>query len=696
MRKKPVTTSEGAWGDARGNKSAQASDAQLWQMTAAIVLLLTLATLLAYRGLATNEFVDFDDPKYVTANGHIRAGLTAEGLKWALTDVGVDYWHPLTWASHMLDVSLFGMWAGGHHLVSLGFHIVNALLLLGFLRYTTKRLWTSVFVAGLFALHPLHVESVAWVAERKDVLSTFFLLAAMWMYAYYAKRPGWARYAGVAVLFALGLMSKPMLVTLPVILLLLDYWPLERFNLDGWKMKVERVSVWQLLLEKVLLAGMAIFAAVLTVVGQYKVEAMATLEGVSIMGRLWNAFVSYWRYIGAMVWPEGLAALYPYYDSPPWWQGAVALLLLIGTSVAVYLARSRKYITVGWLWYLIMLVPVIGLVQVGPQSHADRYTYVSLTGLFVIIAWLGGEAAVRDRTSRVTMAIAAGVVLVALGTMTWRTTGYWKDTMSLAHRAISVTKRNHLMLGLLGQCQMQRGEYDKAYASLMESLRQGTRSSASFSWMLIARLFYEKGQLAEAANYGTAALEQKPQLLSAWLVTGMALCDMGRFEEAEKHLRKAIELDEYAAQPYAALARLMGESGRLDDGIALYRKSLEMDNTDAEVYFNLGVLCAKKGDFPAAAEAYGRSIATKTSWDAWNGLGDCLVGMGELKRAEQAYRQSIKIKPDEAVSHYNLAVILASSGRRSEAAEEAGRALKLAPENADAGELYRKLTTGAQ
>jgi tetratricopeptide (TPR) repeat protein len=680
----------------RGNLKTERAPARSWGVysrpAVTVMFVLSIGTILAYRDLAGCDFVNFDDPKYVTANEQVKKGLSLEGLKWAMTDVAVDYWHPLTWASHMLDVSLFGMNAGGHHFVNLVFHALNMLLLFGLLNYATGRLWASVLVAGLFALHPLHVESVAWIAERKDVLSTFFLMATMWMYVYYSRRPGWLRYTGIVLLFTLGLMSKPMLVTLPVVLVLLDYWPLERLTIEGWKVKVKDGSLRGLLLEKVPLAAMAVGTAALTIIGQRHVSAMATMEDLSIGDRFSNALVSYWRYIGAMFWPEGLAALYLWRGSPPWWQGAMALAGLAAVTGVVWLARSRKYVVTGWLWYLVTLVPVIGLVQVGPQTHADRYTYVPLTGLFVIIAWAAAEALERRRELRAPAAIAGVFVLAVAGFLTWKTVSYWKDTETLARRAVSVTNKNYMMLELLGRTQIQHGEFDAAYANLMESLRVGTRNSAPDSWVAVAKLLYERGQFVEAANYGTAALEARPEMKDAWLITGMALCDMGKFDESEKHLRKAIELGGWQAKTYAALGRLMGETNRVDEGISLYRKSLELERRDESVQFNLGVLCAIKKEYTAAAEAYRASFALKPGYEALNGLGDCMVALGRLDDAELAYRRSIKFKNDEAVTHYNLALVLASSGRTAEAIEEARTTMKLSPDNADAAGLYRKLT----
>lgn len=653
---------------------------------------LAALTLLVYAGVLGNDFVNFDDAKFVVGNQQVRQGLSWEGLKWALTDMAADYWHPVLWLSHMLDVTLFGMKAGGHHLTSLLIHTLNALLLFGFLRYATGRLWASAFVAALFALHPLHVESVAWISERKDVLSTFFWFAVIWMYAYYARNGGWIRYAGVMVLFALGLMTKPMLVTVPLVLLLLDYWPLERLSIRGWRLTSPTTRPWMLVVEKLPLMAMAAGVAVTTIVAQVRVSTMAPLEEIGLGDRIWNASVSYWRYISMMFWPKGLAVLYPYRDLPNWWQGMIAIVFLVAASFIIYRARSRKYLVMGWLWYLIVLIPVIGLIQVGPQLYADRYTYISLTGLFIIVAWMAADFLKRKPALRIWAVMAAAVALTAASVVTMRMVGYWRNTESLAKRAVSVTEGNYMMLTLLAQSQIERGEYDSAYANLRQSLKVGPESSAPHAWILLSRVLYERGQFAEAVDYGRAAIEEQPDARRAWLVVGMALSNLGQYEEAERCLNKVIELDPGIARAYAAIGKIRGETGRVDEGIALYRKALELEPKLDDVQFNLAVLYKLKDEFRLAAESYSNSIMLKPSYEAWNGLGDCLVAIGKLGDAEQAYRASIRMKPDEPVTHYNLSLILASTGRVAEAIEEAKKTLAFAPDNGDARELYRKLT----
>ena len=354
-----------------------------------ICLTLALATLISYSQVLNHDFIDFDDDMYVTRNENVQKGLTWQNIKWAFTTNQAYNWHPLTWLSHMLDCQLFGLKPAGHHFTSVLFHIANTLLLFLVFKSMTGNLWRSAFVAALFALHPLHVESVAWIAERKDVLSTLFWLLTMAAYVRYVRKPGPKWYLLTILAFAMGLMAKPMLVTLPFILLLLDYWPLARFQFGQNIKDTEWKILYRLFVEKIPLFIITIITSVITFIVPKGSGAVPGLKELSLMPRLTNALISYVKYIEKMFWPSRLAVFYPRaVDAIPTWQILAALLLLLIISgLAVWLARSRKYLLVGWLWYLGILVPVIGLVQVGDQAMADRYTYVSLIGLFIIVVW---------------------------------------------------------------------------------------------------------------------------------------------------------------------------------------------------------------------------------------------------------------------------------------------------------------------
>jgi protein O-mannosyl-transferase len=674
------------------NRTSQAMNAHAREgtgITTAIVIGLIAVTAIAYHGTVRNGFVTFDDPKYITANARVQQGLSLSNAGWALTELETDYWHPLTWMSHMMDVSIFDLRAGGHHFVSLILHILNTLLLFGMLRYMTGRIWASAFVAALFALHPLHVESVAWAAERKDVLSTMFWFAALWAYAFYAARPGILRYAAVTGLFALGLMAKPMLVSLPVVLLLLDYWPLERFGFEGWKIRTRSGSVWRLLVEKVPLLLMAAAVAAISIVGQQKVEAMATVEGAGIWMRLTNATVSYGRYIWMMFCPRNLAALYPYPDEPPYAQAAAVLVLLVAVTAAVFVySRQRRYLLAGWLWYVITLVPVIGIVQVGPQAYADRYTYVPLVGLFVIVTWLAGEAVARRAIKAGHLAVTAALVLAVCGVATSRAVGCWKDDEALYGHAIKVTKDNYCLLANLGMARAAENNIGEAEKLLRESLR--IRPDNAQTLCALGAVYSRAGRLEDSLACYQQACLVRPQMIEAQTHAGIVLMQLGRDEDARTYLARAIAINPRAAQPHAQMGMALYRAGRLDEAVTEMRNALELDASSGTTHLNLGIMLSKQGDLPVAAVELAAAARLTGSAQAYVALGNCLSKLGRADEAEKAYRQGLATSADSALLRYNLGVLLAGEGRRQEAIAELRRAVELEPANQTMLEFLRR------
>ncbi len=662
--------------------------ARRWEM-AAVVCGLIAVTIAAYWGLWNNDFVKFDDDEYVQENLHIAGGLTPEGIRWAFTTFYASNWHPVTWLSHMLDVNLFGMWAGGHHLTSLLIHVLSALLLLGFLMSATRRLWPSAAVAALFALHPLHVESVAWVSERKDVLSCLFWMATMWAYLLYVRKPRWPRYLAVVALFALGLMSKPMLVTLPLVLLLLDYWPLERFGFSAkqGRFRLTGNDLGRILPEKAPLLVLSVCSALVTLAAQK--GAVTRLDTVNWGPRLTNVVISYGRYICEMLWPAKLTAFYPFVHKPNYPAAiAVILLLAAATAVVLYRARSSKFLVTGWLWYLATLVPVIGLVQVGAQSHADRYTYIPLVGVFIIIAF--GAAQVlgdRPRLAR-PCAVFAAVVLVAAGVMTQRTVGHWKDTYTLAIRGASLNGSFRMLL-LLASSQMERGEFEGA----LVTLRQAEKIKPDQVELLngLGHVMLRMGRFEEALRYCDKAMNIEPRWRESWLYAGMAFQGMGKHGEAEEYLRKAIELDPDWAVAYSQLGSVLGDAGRVDEGIALCRRALELAPALAECHFTLGLLYMRKRDYQSAAVEFTAKNAIEPEPASWSNLGACMAALKRPSDAEAAYRESIRLEPNNARTHHNLAVVLADLGRIEEAIAASRKAVELDPSDAER-QFYRRLT----
>ena len=549
-----------------------------------ICVLLVAATLAVYAQVGGFDFVKYDDTTYVVDNEIVQAGLTREGFVWAFTTGHASNWHPLTWLSHMLDCQLFGVDPGKAHVVNLVLHMASTVLLFMALKKITGASGRSAFVAALFALHPLHVESVAWIAERKDVLSTFFLFLTVWAYVRYAKGPRVVAYLLTLVFFALGLLSKPMLVTLPFVLLLLDYWPLERFGaklLDdegadqpgkSTKAGFQRCGIFLAVCEKIPFLALAAISSLVTFRVQQSGGAVQQMEGIfgfSIKTRIINALVSYLWYIWKMFWPSGLGVHYPHpADKLQLWHGIVAAVLLLTVTVwALWLARRRKYFIVGWLWYIGMLVPVIGLVQVGAQAMADRYTYVPMVGLFVVIAWGACEMLARLRYQKIILGAAMVAILSTLGVCTWQQVGYWRDAVTLFQRAIEVTENNEKMYLAMSQIMFEQGKAEEAIKYLGQTLGgqsadkeasdglqmilgQGGEIDKAFANELMsvspvsmkAQKLVSEGKIGEAIEVYLRALEEKPDDVGARYELAVLLQKHDRIAEAVEQYRKLLEV----------------------------------------------------------------------------------------------------------------------------------------------------------
>ena len=435
-----------------------------------ICLFLVSVSLLIYFQVTGFEFVTYDDESYITKNPYIKAGFTHESIVWAFTSGYSANWHPLTWFSHMLDMELYGLNPMGHHWTNLQIHIINVVLLFLFLRCMTGAVWRSAFVAALFAVHPIHVESVAWVSERKDVLCAFFWILSMWAYVGYVRRPNKTRYLSLLILFALGLMSKPMIVTLPFTLLLLDFWPLYRFQSFIEKRKINIFQAFSALFrEKIPLFILSTVSSFVTFFVQQHGGAVAPMNSFPLESRMANAIVSYINYIWKMIWPLNLAALYPLREWHPGQVIIAGLLLLILTILAVWARKRWPYFFVGWLWYLGTMVPVIGLVQVGVQRMADRYTYIPFIGLFIVVAWGVGDISAKWSFRKYIRGLFGGVVLFFLVIVAWLQTGTWKNGITLFTHTAQITNNNSIAYCGLGQAFDRHGKYDEAVKILFKS-----------------------------------------------------------------------------------------------------------------------------------------------------------------------------------------------------------------------------------
>jgi len=452
----------------------------------AIIAVLVSATILVYWQAVSHDFIILDDQLYVSRNPEIQKGLTLTGLRWAFTSTGTSgNWHPLAWMSHMLDVELFGVNPAGHHFVNVLFHAANTLLLFLALCSMSGAIWRSAFVAAIFAVHPLHVESVAWVAERKDVLSTFFWMLTLLLYIGYVKRPALVRYLATMGTFVLGLMAKPMLVTLPFVLLLLDYWPLKRFGkaaISGGESGniAGGTPPMRLVLEKLPLAAVSAIFCTVAILAQHRGGYVPSFSAYPLRLRIYNALLAYVSYLFKTVWPRNLAVHYPFpHVSSIWPAVGCSLLLLAISLVVVWHACGRPYLFVGWFWFLGTLVPVIGLIQVGLQSMADRYMYIPLIGLAIMAAW--GAAGIFPTSPRFPafLPAVACLVLLALAGMTWRQLGYWRDSRTLLEHSLQVTPPNYFAQEILGNALFQTGRYDEALLHYQEAVRINPSDSAA-------------------------------------------------------------------------------------------------------------------------------------------------------------------------------------------------------------------------
>jgi len=685
-----------------------------YRRTFVICLCLAAAIAAVYSPVRHFGFTNYDDGEYIAKNAHVQSGLTLRGMVWAFTTNHAGNWHPLTWLSHMLDWQLWRGKAGAHHLVNVLLHVANTLLLFGVLRRMTAAPWRSALVAGLFALHPLHVESVAWVAECKDVLSTCFWILTMWAYVCYVEQPNGRRYWLALGLYTLGLMAKPMVVTLPFVLLLLDYWPLGRTR---WTKSAigERVEVplSHLLREKVPFVALATASCVATIWAQRSGGAIISLGTLPFGIRMVNAVVSYVRYMGKMFWPAGLAAFYPYQVWPLWAVLGAGVVLLGVSGVVIWRARREPYFLVGWLWYVGTLVPVIGLAQVGSQSMADRYTYIPLVGLLIMMAWGVPREAVEQRMGRVVAATTAVGLLVVCGVLSWFQIHYWKDSETLFRHTLNVTEDNfvaHNNLGytLFGQKQVAAAiaeyttalridpNYAEAHYNLGDALAsQGKLAEAAAEYMAalqvkpdyadahygLGNALAGQGNLAEAIAEYTAALRIDPGHVEAHNNLGLALAGQGRLAEAAAEYQAALRIQPDLAAAHNNLGNILTGEGRLAQATAEYQAALRIQPDYVEAYYNLGNALAGQGMFAEAAAEYQAALRINPEYaEAHNNLGIALASLGEVTEAIAEYTAALRVKPDFAEVRCNLGGVLAARGQTREAIAQYREALRLRPE----------------
>jgi protein O-mannosyl-transferase len=699
-------------------------------------LLLFLAVLGVFLRTLGNDFVQYDDPDYVVENGHVQSGLTWATFGWSFRSTAAFNWHPVTWLSHALDCQLFSMKPWGHHLTSVLLHALNSLLLFLVFERMTRAFWRSLAVAALFGLHPLHVESVAWVAERKDVLSAFFFLLTLAMYVRYVERrtqekgegrrekaaggtergawsveqgagkeqkaesrkqkkeraaegdagafstlsylPSSIFYVGSLLCFALGLMSKPMLVTLPFVLLLLDYWPLQRFQIENQKSKIKN-----LLVEKIAFLLLAAASCAVTFVVQNRSGAVRTMVSFPSGARLENALVSYDRYLGKLFWPTDLSVFYPH---PGYWPAGMVVLsavLLAAVSISVVVFRKpAPYLLTGWFWFAGTLMPVIGLVQVGEQAMADRYCYLPSIGIFMMLAW-GAPSLIQSWSRRwlvltvrrrrdglqgrsAPLAVLGVAVLVGCAALSWKQIGYWQNGESLFRHALAVTDESSatgispanavIHLGL-GYALLQSGGLSEAITQFEAALRCNPQSAKAHDDLGIA--LSRTGRVADAIPHFQAALRLSPKDAKAHSNLGMALQAQGRLSEAVGELEHAVSLNPNNAEARNNLAMALGRSGRLDEAIGQLQQSLVLNPNNAPARNNLGIALARRG---------------------------------RLDEAMAQFDLALILRPDSPETRVSLAKVLFGKGRRDEAVRQLNEALRLRPDYPEAQRQLRELT----
>ncbi len=624
----------------------------------AILLGLAGAVVWIYLHVGGFGFV-YDDFDYIVDNYNVKKGLNPESVAWAFRSVYASNWHPLTWLVHLAAIDLFGMEPAGHHWINVFLHIANTLLLFGLLAKMTGAGYKSAFVAALFAVHPLHVESVAWISELKDVLSAFFGLLTLWAYVRYVAKPCVRRYLPVLFLLALSLMAKPMLVTLPFVLILLDYWPLDRFRPqgDGGISRGEGGTAapapGRLLWEKAPLFVLIGLSSLVTMYAQ-----TPSMQPIPLTPRIANALLSYAGYIGNIVWPSGLAALYPYPNVIVLDRLALPVLLLGAVSFFVFHKRERfPFLVTGWLWYLGMLVPVVGLVQVGLQSMADRYTYLSSVGLFVMVVW-GLDAATENRPEAKRLLAAGGcAAVVGFAILARMQTAYWRDEITLFTRALAVTERNFVAHNNVGFELWKQKKIDMAIAQYREALSINPAYRDALN--NLGKALQAQGKFDEAIDSFKASLRVQPDDCDTFNNLGNALQAQGKLDEAFAYYKAAQDINPHYFQAHNNQGTILGIQGKLDEAVAEFRIALTIRPEDSDALKNLGIALQSQGKLDEAIDRFNAVLRKKPDdCDVLNNLGSALEAQGKLDEAIARFRAALAIDPNLEVARRNLDLAL--------------------------------------
>ena len=720
-----------------------------------VIFCLITGIVIVYIKVQNFDFVGYDDELYVTQNHYVQKGLASEGIKWAFTTFHAANWHPLTWLSHMLDYELYGMNPAGHHWTNIELHIANTVLLFLILLKMTGALWQSAFVAALFALHPLHVESVVWISERKDVLSTFFGLLTIGAYYRYAKNPSTKYYLLVIAFLSLGLMAKPMLVTIPFVLLLLDFWPLKRFQYQsGFYLKLEKENGdvvrknYRIILEKIPLFIIVVISCIVTFFAQKSEGAVKALWALPLKYRIGNAVVSYADYVLKAIWPHKLAVFYPYPGKtlPSWQIVGGAFLIVAACYWAIRAAKKYPYIPVGLFWYLGTLVPVIGLVQVGDQAMADRYTYIPLIGIFIIVSWgatdlfkklrdqtsslrspsyagqaevrgqksevgslgteVGGQrSAVREQQSMTSssvlvlfnkrrfqnlfLGISAGTLLVALSAKTFYQLNTWKNEITLFEHAVSVTENNYQAENNLGTAYSSK-DLDKALFHYEAALK--IKQGYAMALYNLGTIYEKKGQIDRAINYYFKVLQINPNYSDALNNLGLIFYNQRDYAKAVLYFKKALKIDPQKPDARLNLANVLFLQSKPDEAITQYREILQTDSENADAHYNLAFVLSSQKKYNEAVLHYKETIRIDPEYSkAHYNLGDIYLNQGKISEAFMHYAEVIKIKPDSVQAYNKLGLILFRQGKLNKAKVFFLKAIQLDPKYSEVRKHLEKL-----
>jgi tetratricopeptide (TPR) repeat protein len=655
---------------------------------------IVVSTLMAYEPMRHNDFVSYDDPKYITENPDIKAGITWESFWQSFTQPHYYMWHPLTTLSHKLDCQLFGLNPFAHHFVSLLFHISNALLLFWILTNITGATWPSAFVAAVFALHPLQVESVAWAAERKTVLSGLFWLLTIAVYIHYTRRPGISRYILLLAVFGLCIMTKPVVVTLPFVLLLLDYWPLEQVRLGHNAENknpaksfsgLQKIPVGRLIAEKIPLFVMSGILGLMTFAAQRGGGAVVTLDRIPLDYRIANAFLSYTNYIGKMIWPSRLAVFYPH-PNANFSKDTLAisvLLFLLMLVFSIYIGRRKKYIAVGWLWYVVALVPVIGLVQSGSQAMANRYMYIPMVGLLIIVAWGVKDIVANKRHLQIVAAVSAAVVLSIAVTFTRMQVRNWQNSLTLFDYALKTTENNTIAENSYGCALYDEGRVDEA----IEHLKKAVHISPIYfdAHNNLGKAFIKQKRPNEAIACFNELLQKSDKSAEVHYYLALALGMQKRYDDAIRHFARALELDPQYPKAHEKMGIALLAAGKPNEAIEHLKEGLQTTENQADVYANLGVAYIKLGKYEEAIQNLTKAVESKPdSIDALNNLAWLLATGGDITGEDANQAIGFAERACELTMHKEpklldtLAAAYAAAGRYEEAVKTAKQAVDMA------------------